>query len=67
MCSQSNAKPIVNWRNKMPDPAYHTKSPEYGPKNREVYHNNNNCSEEEKIKKDDREPGTDGRPLCKEC
>ncbi|HWW59980.1 MAG TPA: hypothetical protein VN181_01305 [Thermoanaerobaculia bacterium] len=51
----------------MPDPAYHTNSPEYGPKNREVYHNNNNCPEGKKIKKEHREGGTDNRPLCKEC
>jgi hypothetical protein len=51
----------------MPDPTYHTNSPEYGPKNREVYHNNNNCPEGKKIQEKHREPGTDGRPLCKEC
>jgi hypothetical protein len=49
------------------DSAYHTNSQEYGPKNREVYHNNNNCSEGKKIKKEHREAGTDGRPLCKVC
>jgi len=51
----------------MADPAYHTNSDEYGPKNREVYHNNNECSEGKKIKKEHRVPGDDGRPLCKVC
>ena len=51
----------------MADSAYHTNSSEYGPKNREVYHNNNDCPEGKRIKKDHREPGTDNRPLCKVC
>jgi hypothetical protein len=51
----------------MADPAYHTNSEEYPPKNREVYHNNNDCSEGKKIKKDHRESGTGDKPLCKVC
>jgi hypothetical protein len=51
----------------MADPAYHTNSEEYPPKNREVHHNNNDCSEGKKIKKGHREPGTGDKPLCKVC
>ena len=51
----------------MADPKYHTNSDEYGPKNREVYHNNNNCSEGKKINEEYREPGDVGRPLCEKC
>jgi hypothetical protein len=51
----------------MADAAYHTNSDEYGTKNREVYHNNNSCPEGKKIKPIHREPGSDNRPLCKEC
>lgn len=51
----------------MADAAYHTNSAEYPPKNREVYHNNNQCSEGKKIKLEHRESGTGGKPLCKVC
>jgi hypothetical protein len=46
---------------------YHTDSPEYPPKNREVHHNNEQCSEGKKIKPEHRKDGDGGKPLCKVC
>jgi formylmethanofuran dehydrogenase subunit E len=46
---------------------YHTNSIEEPPKNREVYHNNENCSEGKKIQPKHREAGKGGKPLCKVC
>jgi hypothetical protein len=47
--------------------AYHTNSPEYPPKNREVYHNHDDCPDGKRIQAKHRENGTGGKPLCKEC
>jgi len=47
--------------------AYHTNSPEYLPKNREVYHDHDDCPEGKKILPKHRETGTGGKPRCKEC
>jgi hypothetical protein len=47
--------------------AYHTNSPEYPPKHREVYHNHDDCPDGKRIETKHREDGTDGKPLCKEC
>jgi hypothetical protein len=50
------------------DPEYHTILPEYGPGEANVYHNDNNCSEGEKIKPEHRTPGKGtGRRLCEVC
>jgi hypothetical protein len=50
-----------------PDPAYHTNSPEYSDKEREVYHDHNACWEGKRILEKHREKGTAGRPRCKVC
>ena len=47
--------------------AYHTNSPEYPPTHREVCHNHDDCSDGKRIKREHKEPGTGGKPLCKEC
>lgn len=47
--------------------AYHTNSPEYGPKHREVYHDRYACPDGMQIKPVHRENGTGGKPLCKVC
>jgi hypothetical protein len=49
----------------MPDPAYHTDSPEYS--HREVHHNNNDCPNGKQIKPEHRKSGTGGKPLCEHC
>jgi hypothetical protein len=46
---------------------YHTNSPEYPPKHREVYHNHDDCPDGKRIQTKHRENGTGGKPLCKEC
>jgi hypothetical protein len=46
---------------------FHTDSPEYPPKHREVHHDNENCYEGKKILPEHREPGTGGKPLCEVC
>jgi hypothetical protein len=51
----------------MRDPAYHTDSPEYEPRHRNVYHDHNNCPEGEKIEKKHRTPGTGGKQRCEKC
>jgi hypothetical protein len=47
--------------------AYHTNSPEYPPAHREVCHNHDDCPDGKRIKREHRESGTGGKPLCKEC
>lgn len=49
----------------LPDPAYHTDSPEYS--HREVHHNNNDCPNGKQIKPEHRKAGDGGKPLCKNC
>ena len=34
---------------------------------RNVYHNNDKCTEGNNIEKENRAPGTGGRPLCEHC
>jgi hypothetical protein len=47
---------------------YHTVTPEAGqPGHRNVYHNDNACSDGKRILPQNRVPGTGGRPLCDEC
>lgn len=46
---------------------YHTDSTEYPPSHREVYHNNENCSEGKKIELKHRVDGDGGKDLCKVC
>jgi hypothetical protein len=46
---------------------YHTKSPEYPPTHRNVYHDHNDCKYGKEILAKDRVSGSDGRPRCKEC
>jgi len=46
---------------------YHTTHPEYGPGHRNVYHDNNACSDGKRIKPEHRVSGTAGRPKCDEC
>jgi hypothetical protein len=50
-----------------PDPAYHTDSPEYEPKHREVYHDHNACPDGKRIEKRHRKDGKGGKERCKEC
>lgn len=47
--------------------AFHTNSPEYLPKHREVYHDKDTCSEGKKIKREHRVAGTGNRKHCSEC
>jgi hypothetical protein len=46
---------------------FHTTSREYGPEHRNVYHDNNQCSDGKRIKAEHRTLGTAGRPKCDEC
>jgi hypothetical protein len=46
---------------------YHTNSPEYPPKHREVYHDHDNCPDGKRIKPEHRLSGTGEKPRCKEC
>ena len=47
--------------------AYHTTSPEYPPKERNVYHDHDDCPDGKRIKPQHKVPGTAGRPRCMEC
>lgn len=46
---------------------FHTDSPEYEPKHREVYHSKDDCSEGKKIQDKHRKAGTGGKKLCEVC
>jgi len=46
---------------------YHTNSPEYEPKHREVYHDKDTCPDGKRIKLQHRVSGTGGKNHCKEC
>jgi hypothetical protein len=46
---------------------YHTNSPEYSPKDREVHHDRDDCPTGKKIKPEHLEFGTWGKPLCDRC
>jgi hypothetical protein len=47
--------------------AFHTKNLEEGAGHRNVYHDNSQCSDGKRIKSQNRDSGTDGRPKCDEC
>jgi hypothetical protein len=49
------------------DKPYHTDSPEYPPKHREVYHDHNNCPDGKRIEQRHRKDGTGGKYRCAEC
>jgi hypothetical protein len=46
---------------------YHTDSPEYPPKHREVYHDKDTCPDGKRIKPEHRKTGTGGKQHCLEC
>jgi hypothetical protein len=48
-------------------PAYHTDSPEYPPKHREVYHDHDDCHDGKAIKSWHRKSGTGGKKRCEVC
>jgi hypothetical protein len=48
-------------------PPFHTDSEEYKPKHREVYHDDDECSEGEKIEKKHRKDGEGNRKRCEVC
>jgi hypothetical protein len=48
-------------------PAYHTDSPEYPPKHREVYHDHDDCHDGKAIKPEHRKPGTGFKQRCDVC
>lgn len=48
-------------------PPYHTNSPEYPPKERNVYHDDDDCPDGRRIKPEHRRSGTDNRPRCDAC
>jgi hypothetical protein len=47
--------------------AFHTDSPEYLPKHREVYHDKDTCPDGKKIKTEHRKSGIGGKKHCLEC
>ncbi len=47
-------------------PPFHTKTEEE-PGQKDVHHDNDTCSEGKKIKSYNKEPGTNGKRLCKIC
>jgi hypothetical protein len=46
---------------------YHTDSPEYPPKHRNVYHDHDDCPDGKKIESKHRKSGTGNKPRCDEC
>ena len=49
-------------------PAFHTKSDDYRPEDKRVFHDNDECGYGNRIKRDGNdEPGTDGRIRCERC
>jgi hypothetical protein len=48
-------------------PPFHTNSPEYPPRHREVYHDKDSCPDGKRIEKKHRESGTGNRKHCLEC
>jgi Mn-dependent DtxR family transcriptional regulator len=47
--------------------AFHTDSPEYAPKHREVYHDKDTCPDGKKIQSKHRVEGTGNKKHCLEC
>jgi hypothetical protein len=48
-------------------PEFHTKNLEEGAGHRNVYHDDDRCPDGKRIKRENREPGRDGRLKCDEC
>lgn len=46
---------------------FHTDSPEYPPKHREVYHDKDTCPDGKRIEQKHRKAGTGGKKHCLEC
>jgi hypothetical protein len=46
---------------------FHTDSPEYPPKHREVYHDKNTCPDGKRIKPEHLKNGTGNKKHCLEC
>lgn len=46
---------------------YHTTTLEYPPRERNVYHNHNDCPDGKRIKQEHKVSGTAGRPRCDAC
>ena len=46
---------------------YHTNSPEYPPRHRNVYHDHDDCPTGREIKREHRVAGTGNRPRCDDC
>ena len=46
---------------------FHTDSPEYPPKHREVYHDKDTCPDGKRIKPEHRKSGTGNKKHCLEC
>jgi hypothetical protein len=46
---------------------FHTDSPEYPPKHREIYHDNDTCPDGKKIQAKHKKDGTGGKKPCLEC
>jgi hypothetical protein len=46
---------------------YHTVTPENRPGHRDVYHDQNTCSDGKRILSQNKRSGTDGRLKCDEC
>jgi hypothetical protein len=48
-------------------PAFHTNTPEYPPKHRDVYHDRDDCHDGKAIKREHRINGTGDKKRCLEC
>lgn len=46
---------------------FHTDSPEYPPKHREVFHDKDTCPDGKRIQAKHRKEGMGGKQHCKEC
>ena len=46
---------------------YNTNSPEYLPQHRNVFHDQDDCPDGKRIKREHREAGSGGKAHCKEC
>jgi hypothetical protein len=46
---------------------FHTDSPNYPPKDREIYHDKNTCPDGKNIKDEHRKIGTGNKQHCPEC
>jgi hypothetical protein len=48
-------------------PPYHTNSPEYPPRERNVYHDHDDCPDGRRIEEQHKRAGTGNRSRCDEC